>query len=157
MKRFLLLFSHLAALFFGFMLGIYVLPILTQPDSPSIASVTADANQIVVKGTFDKDRQDSDLFHWGEGDISFTNDSAMFIGELAPGPDYKLYLSPIYVETEADFNTNKANMLQVGDVKTFDRFLLSLPEGTDLSQYTAAIIWCESFGEFITSAKLQAN
>jgi hypothetical protein len=81
----------------------------------------------------------------------------MFVGELAPGPDYKLYLSPTYVETEADFNANKASMLQVGDVKTFDRFLLSLPEGTDLSQYTAAIIWCESFGEFITSAKLQAN
>ncbi|ASI93168.1 DM13 domain-containing protein [Vibrio mediterranei] len=157
MKRVILLFTHLGALFCGFMLGIYVLPILTQPESPSIESIQTNSNNIVYSGTFDKDRQDSDFFHWGEGNISFTINSAMFVGELAPGPDYKLYLSPIYVETEADFNANKASMLQVGDVETFDRFLLSLPEGTDLSQYTAAIIWCESFGEFITSAKLQVN
>ncbi|WP_394150108.1 DM13 domain-containing protein [Vibrio maritimus] len=154
MKRVILLFTHLGALFFGFMLGIYVLPILTQPESPSEEMVRSQSNAILYQGEFDKNRQDSDFLHWGEGTISFSADSAIFVGELAPGPDYKLYLSQTYVETEADFMAAKASMLQVGDVKTFDRFLIPIPEQTDLSQYQAAIIWCESFGEFITSAKL---
>jgi hypothetical protein len=153
-KRVLLLFTHLAALFAGFMLGIYVLPILTQPDSPSIEVIESQSSTIVYQGEFSKERADSDFLHWGEGKISFSKKSAMFIGELAPGPDYKLYLSPTFIETEAEFVANKASMLQVGDVKTFDRFLLTLPEQTDLTQYNTAIVWCESFGEFITSAKL---
>ncbi|GAL31688.1 phenylalanyl-tRNA synthetase beta subunit [Vibrio maritimus] len=155
MKRVLLLCTHLTALFAGFMLGIYVLPILTQPDSPSIEAIESQASAIVYQGEFSKERADSDFLHWGEGKISFSDKSAMFIGELAPGPDYKLYLSPSFIETEADFVANKASMLQVGDVKTFDRFLLTLPEQTDLTQYNTAIVWCESFGEFITSAKLK--
>lgn len=157
MKRVILLTTHLGALIFGFMLGIYVLPILTQPESPSIESINNNSNAIVYSGEFDKDRQDSDFLHWGEGTISLTETSAMFIGELAPGPDYKLYLSPTFVETEADFMANKETMLQVGDVKTFDRFLLTLPVGTDLASYSTAIIWCESFGEFISSAQLKAR
>ncbi|WP_353499777.1 DM13 domain-containing protein [Vibrio sp. CB1-14] len=155
MKRVLLLFTHLAALFAGFMLGIYVLPILTQPDSPSIEAIESQTSAIIYQGEFSKEREDSDFLHWGEGKISFSGESAMFIGELAPGADYKLYLSPTFIETEAEFVANKAAMLQVGDVKTFDRFLLTLPEQTDLTQYNTAIVWCESFGEFITSAKLK--
>ncbi|MCW8347442.1 DM13 domain-containing protein [Vibrio sp. ZSDZ65] len=154
MKRVILLCTHLAALFSGFMLGIYILPILIQPDSPEFNTKTLPTEQISMVGEFSKDREDSDFFHWGEGKITVTHNSVMFIGELAPGPDYKLYLSPTYIETESDFNTHKADMLRIGDIKTFDRFLLSLPENTDLAQYTTAIVWCETFGEFITSARL---
>jgi len=37
------------------------------------------------------------------------------MGKLVPGPDYKLYLSPEFIETEADFNRLKATMVRVGD------------------------------------------
>lgn len=154
MKRVILLCSHLGTLFAGFMLGIYVLPILIQPESPNIDATSYQSNQITLTGLFDKEREDSDFFHWGEGDIALTQDSVMFMGELAPGPDYKLYLSPTFVETEDDFNKHKATMLRIGDIKTFDRFLLPLPVGTSLSDFNTAVIWCETFGEFITSAKL---
>jgi hypothetical protein len=154
-KRVLLLFTHLAALFAGFMLGIYVLPILIQPDSPSIEAIESQTSAIVYQGKFSKEREDSDFLHWGEGKISFSDKSAMFIGELAPGPDYKLYLSPTFIETEAEFVANKSAMLQVGDVKTFDRFLLKLPENTNLAQYNTAIVWCETFEKFITSSELK--
>lgn len=155
MRKLILLCTHFAVGAFGFGLGVYALPILIEPESPSVNSVQAITEKAVLSGEFTKDRQDSDFLHWGEGIISITEDAIAFEGELAPGPDYKLYLSPSYVETEVAFNELKSTMLKVGDVKTFDRFMLSLPQGTDLTQYDTVVIWCETFGEFITSAKIK--
>ena len=44
-------------------------------------------------------------------------------------------------------------MVRVGDVKTFNNFIVEVPSGIDPSSFTSVIIWCESFGQFITSAK----
>ncbi len=82
-------------------------------------------------------------------------DTISLIGELAPGPDYKLYLSPQFVETEADFNRLKPQMQRVGDVKTFENFLVKVPQDINPAQYNTVVIWCESFGEFITAARYQ--
>jgi len=68
-------------------------------------------------------------------------------------PDYKLYLSPEFVETEADFNRLKPKMARVGDVKTFENFIVPVPAGVDPKAYTTVIVWCESFGQFITAAR----
>ncbi|NOH86003.1 DM13 domain-containing protein, partial [Vibrio sp. 03-59-1] len=76
-------------------------------------------------------------------------------GSLAPGPDYKLYLSTEFVETESDFNRLKDNMVRIGNVKTFENFVVKIPKGIDVSKYNTVIVWCETFGEFITSAKYQ--
>ncbi|MCG7884098.1 MAG: DM13 domain-containing protein, partial [Candidatus Thiodiazotropha endolucinida] len=46
----------------------------------------------------------------------------------------------------------KAAMVRVGDVKTFENFAVNVPAGIDPSSYNSVIVWCESFGEFITSA-----
>ena len=76
-----------------------------------------------------------------------------FAGRIAPGPDYRLYLSPEFVETEAAFLALKPAMVQLGPVKTFENFVVSVPEGVDPSEYNTVIVWCEAFGEFITSAQ----
>jgi hypothetical protein len=44
-------------------------------------------------------------------------------------------------------------MIQVGNVTTFENFVVSIPEGIDVSAYNSVIIWCEAFGQFITAAK----
>ena len=44
-------------------------------------------------------------------------------------------------------------MVRVGDVKTFNNFLVPVPAGVDPSDYTTVIVWCERFGEFITAAQ----
>ena len=75
------------------------------------------------------------------------------VGQLSPGPDYKLYLLPEFVETEADFKKLKARMVRVGDVKTFNNFVVSIPAGIDPANFSAVILWCETFSEFITAAK----
>ncbi|WP_047043099.1 DM13 domain-containing protein [Vibrio mexicanus] len=155
MKWILLLFSHSLVAVLGVALGIYILPILTQPVAPSLSSVQSMSNNAVFSGTFQRDRQDSDFLHWGEGAVSISEDTIGFIGELAPGPDYRLYLSPSFVETEVKFNEFKDQMIQVGSVKTFDRFTLSVPESIDVNNFNTVIIWCETFSQFITSARYQ--
>ena len=145
--------THGAVGFAGFALGIYLLPILTAPPAPTVAEVEAQSAQAPYSGEFRRDLADSDALHWGEGTVSISPSAVALMGEIAPGPDYKLYFSPEFVETEADFERLKSTMQRVGDVKTFKNFIVSLPDGFDPSQFTSVIVWCESFGEFITAAK----
>ena len=152
-KALLLLASHVVAIAVGVALGIYLLPILTAPAAPSSAEIAAQAGQAAFTGQFRRDLKDSDLFHWGEGTVSVGRQSIALAGKLAPGPDYKLYLSPEFVETEADFARLKPQMVRVGDVRTFENFVVPVPEPVDVSRYTTVIVWCEAFSQFITSAK----
>lgn len=154
MKKLLLFVaSHTAALGLGFALGIYALPILTAPASPTSADVASAATQAAYTGQFRRDLKDSDPLHWGEGTVSVGHTSIALAGKLAPGPDYKLYLSPEFVETEADFLRLKPRMARVGDVRTFENFVVAVPEPVDISRYNTVIVWCESFSQFITAAK----
>lgn len=153
MTKLLLAASHLAALAIGFGLGIYVLPILTAPAGPSAADVSAQAGSAMYKGEFRRNLKDSDPLHWGEGVVSVGARSIAFAGKLAPGPDYKLYLSTEFVETEDDFKRLKPGMVRAGDIKTFENFLLPVAESVDVSRYTTVIVWCETFGQFISAAK----
>lgn len=149
----LLVMSHALALLVGFGAGIYALPILTAPDGPDAEQVAQAAAGGLYRGAFRRDLKDSDALHWGEGMVSVSPQRIVFTGRLAPGPDYKLYLSPEFVETEADFQRLKSAMLRVGDVKTFENFIVELPAGADPARYTSVIVWCETFGQFITAAR----
>jgi hypothetical protein len=148
----LLVFTHSVVGVLGFAAGMYVLPILTAPPVPSEEVINVMSSKAEYMARFHKDLEDSDTFHWGEGTVSIGSRYITLIGELAPGPDYKLYLSPEFVETEAEFNRLKSTMVRVGDVKTFDNFVVQMPKGIDPSNYTSVIVWCEAFGQFITSA-----
>jgi len=151
--KLLLLGTHLLVAAIGFALGIYLLPILTAPPAPTAGEVQALAQGASFTGQFRRDLKDSDALHWGEGMVSVGPKAITLMGRLAPGPDYKLYLSPEFVETEADFERLKPAMQRVGDVKTFENFAVALPEGVDPARYTTVIVWCESFGQFISAAR----
>lgn len=153
MKRAVLVGSHLLALVIGFALGIYALPILVAPSALSPRDIESLMGPAQWTAEFRRDLQDSDALHWGEGRVSVGPRSISLLGKLAPGPDYKLYLSPEFVETEADFQRLKPQMVRVGDVKTFENFLVPVPQGVDPSRFNTVIVWCEAFGQFITAAK----
>ena len=156
MNRFrsaLLLATHIAAAGVGFAGGIYALPILIAPTAPTIEEVKAASAGATFTASFRRDLKDSDALHWGEGTVSVGPKVVALMGRLAPGPDYKLYLSPEFVETEADFKRLKASMVRVGDVRTFENFVLPLPAELDASKFNTVIVWCETFGQFITAAK----
>ena len=152
-KTLLLVASHIIVAAIGFAAGIYALPILIAPAAPTAQEIRAATTQVQYSGTFKRDLKDSDALHWGEGVVSIAPHAVSLAGKLAPGPDYKLYLSPEFVETEADFNRLKASMARVGDVKTFENFVVEIPPGIVPGNYSAVIVWCETFGQFITAAK----
>jgi hypothetical protein len=152
-KVLLLAASHAFVGLAGFALGIYLLPVLIAPEAPSAADVAAAAQETAFKGEFRRDLKDSDALHWGEGTVTIGSKAIALMGKVAPGPDYKLYLSPEFVETEADFLRLKPMMARVGDVKTFDNFIVPVPEGVDPAKFSAVIVWCETFSQFITAAR----
>lgn len=153
MKWIALIGSHVLVFCIGFALGIYLLPILIAPRAPSSADIASAMGPTQWRAEFRRDLRDSDALHWGEGTVAIGPRSISLVGKLAPGPDYKLYLSPEFVETESDFKRLKSRMARVGDVRTFDNFLVAVPEGVDPGRYTTVIVWCETFSQFITSAK----
>jgi len=154
MKKVLLLItSHLAVAVIGFGIGIYVLPILTAPPAPAASEVREAAADTQYSGQFRRDLKDSDAAHWGDGTVFVGVNAISLEGKIAPGPDYKLYLSPKFVETEAEFIQLKASMKRVGDVKTFENFIVPVQGPIDLSAYNTVVVWCESFGQFITAAQ----
>ena len=154
MKRLLLAGTHAAALAIGFALGVYALPILIAPPEPSASEHEAHAaTGPSFQGRFRRDLKDSDLLHWGEGVVTVSARSVGLAGEVAPGPDYKMYLSPTFVETEADFKRIKPQMVRLGDVKNFRNFIVPVPPGVEVGKYTTVVIWCETFSQFITAAQ----
>ncbi len=152
-KTLLLVASHAGVAAAGFAAGLYALPILIAPAAPTAQEIGAATARAQFTGRFKRDLKDSDSLHWGEGVVSISPDAIALVGRLAPGPDYKLYLSPEFVETEADFNRLKMRMARVGDVKTFENFLVAVPAGIEPAKYSAVVVWCETFGQFITAAK----
>ena len=144
--------THLAALGVGFAAGIFLLPILSAPAAPPPAQVAALAQDAEYQGEFVRDLAGSDFLHWGEGTVSVSNERVSLQGSLAPGPAYRLYLSPVFVETEAEFEANRANMVQVGSIDVFENFIVPVPDGISPADYTTVVVWCESFSEFITAA-----
>lgn len=153
MKKILLLVSHAVVGFIGFAAGIYFLPILTAPPAPTAADVQAVSGSADFTGEFRRDLTDSDALHWGEGVVHVGRETISLEGEIAPGPAYKLYLSPEFIDTEAGFLQSKSKMALVGDVKTFENFIIEVPPDIDPAAYNTVIIWCESFSQFITAAK----
>jgi hypothetical protein len=138
MRRFVrFLITHAIAVALGFALGIYALPILTAPSSPDAAMLEEKAQSALFTGTLTRDLRGSDFLHWGEGSISVSATEIVHEGKLAPGPDYMVYLTKDFVEHEDEFEPVKA----------------SVPEGVDVNDYTTVVVWCESFGEFITATK----
>ena len=154
MKRIILLiFSHGAVLAIGFMLGIYLLPILTAESAPEAEVLQAQAAQSQYSVELTRDLRGVDALHWGDGTISVSTDSIAHQGELAPGPDYMVYLTKSFVEHEDEFEPIKSEAVRIGPVKSFDGFLLDIPEGVNIEDYSTVVVWCESFGEFITAGQ----
>ena len=145
--------SHLAALGIGFAAGVYYLPILIAPKAPTAGEAKAVGAGAQYTAQFKKDLKGSDLFHWGEGLVAIGRDRVSLAGRLAPGPDYKLYFSPEFVDTKEGFLRVKERSVRVADIKTFDNFIVGLPPSFDVTRFNTVVVWCETFSMFISAAK----
>lgn len=149
----ILLSTHGLMLVIGFAAGIYLLPILIAPAAPDAAMLAETARAATYSADFRRDLRGSDFLHWGEGTVSVSATQISHQGRLAPGPDYKLYLAPEFVEDEEQFLALKHRAQLIGDIKTFEEFLINVPAASDIEAHTTVVVWCETFREFITSAQ----
>jgi len=156
MRILFLIFSHGAVLGIGFALGVYFLPILTAPKSANLSQIEQVVSNPVYKAEFKKGQRGNDFFHWGEGQLVITNNEIALKGKVAPGPDYKIYLTKKFVEHEDEFLPIKQNALYVADLKVFENFIVPLDKKVNFEDYNTILIWCEAFKEFITSAKYKS-
>lgn len=153
-RRFAILAAtHAVALGIGFAAGVYFLPILIAPKAPSSAEASEAAAGAQYVTQFRRDLKGSDLFHWGEGTVSISRERVALSGRLAPGPDYKLYFSPEFVETKEGFLRVKERSVRVADIKTFDNFIVPLPADFDAARFNTVVVWCETFSMFISAGK----
>ena len=139
----------------GFALGVYLLPILIAPTAPSDAEVALASDKAMFTTLFKKDLPGSDFLHWGEGELSISKRWISFNGSLAPGPDYRLYLTPQLTLTEPEFLAVKDQSALIGHIRTFENFILNVPENVNPAKFKGVVVWCETFGEFITAAAYQ--
>ena len=154
MRRWLVLATtHVATLSLGFAAGIYALPILTAPPPPDAAALASTGAEALYTGRFERRLEGSDFVHWGEGDVKVSRERIAHIGRLSPGPDYKLYLTPRFVDTKEAFIAVKNKSRRIGDVKTFDGFLIAVPADVDVAAFSTVVIWCEAFDRFISAAE----
>ena len=154
MRRILILFAtHLLTLGLGFGLGVYFLPILLAPDDPPVAQVQAAMADAAYRTSFRRDLKGSDAVHWAEGKVSVGRSQIAFDGSMGPGPDYKVYLVHDFVDNKADFLKVKDKALRIGEVKTFNRFLVDVPANVDVDDYTTVVVWCERFAQFISAGQ----
>ena len=98
--------------------GIF-LPILIAEKGLDKASITALSGSVLRHGTFVRDLPGSDGLHWDDGLIMVNADRIWLDGKVAPRPDYRLYLTPKYVETGVGFQNIEAQSIQIGPVKVF--------------------------------------
>lgn len=148
-----LLISHGTVGALGVALGIYLLPVLTAPPAPTDAELAGVMSAGSYQGTFRRDLPGSDFLHWGEGTVSVGPQQIAHQGRLAPGPDYRIYLTRGFVETGAAFLAVKDTARQIGDVRSFSGFVVDVPETVSVEDYDTVVIWCETFAKFITAAR----
>ena len=108
-------------------------------------AVQALATSAERRGRFVRDLPGSGALHWGDGTIMMNANKIWLDGTISPGPDYRLYLAPEFVDDGVGFLAIKAELRQIGTVKTFENFALDLPPAIDLVEYDAVVIWCEAF------------
>ena len=103
MRRWVILIAtHLAMLAMGFAGGVYTLPILTAPRPRTRRPCGPSQPRRSTQGVWPAISKAATCFT-GEGEIRVSRDRIAHIGRLAPGPDYKLYLAPRFVDTKEAF------------------------------------------------------
>ena len=136
-------------------LGAYFLTILTAGLSLDQAALQALASSAERQDRFVRDLPGSGALRRVDGTIVVNANKIWFDGTVSPGPDYRLYLLPEFVDDGAAFLAITAESRQIGAVKTFENFALGLPLAIDLDEYDAVVIWREAFEQFFTVARLE--
>ncbi len=142
----------------GFPLGVYTLPILIdwlgEKQATEAVQIFSETDRT---GEFDRDSPGSDALHWGEGNVRISSGNLVFEEDvkLAPGPDYRIYMTKKFIDNKDDFKRIKPEAVQIAKLKTFSGPLsFELPAELNTDEFDNVVVWCEAFKMYIASARL---
>lgn len=121
----------------------------------SSAQAQTEVHSQLRRVTFVRYLEGSDAFHWGDGTIYISEERIWLDSSIAPGPDYRLYLTKGQYTTRDGFLAAKSDALQIAPLKAYENFSVLVPDAVDIADYDAVIIWCEAFSACITSASIR--
>ncbi|MDD9983737.1 MAG: DM13 domain-containing protein [Gammaproteobacteria bacterium] len=143
----------------GFLLGVYALPIIVEwRHGVQERAEAPEADEHDPAGAFDRNSPGSDPLHWGEGRIRVSEGSLVFEEDvrLAPGPDYRVYLSKSFAQTKEEFLAIKPGAVEIASLEVFSGPLsFPIPPEVDPDVYDNVVVWCEAFAMYIASARLE--
>ena len=98
-----------------------------------------------------------DLLH-GDGEITLSVENDITYNTLQVQftlePDYKLYLTPKYVDTTAVFEAMRAQKVPFYGSRHLN-FLPAIPPSVNANDYLPVLVWYEKFSMFMSSAQLK--
>ncbi len=131
----------------------------SAPDSEMDEAMPADEPRIVATGQF----VDADSVHKGSGTANLyalPDDTHVLRFEnfrTTNGPDLVVYLAR-HPSPESASDVTDGGFLSLGDLKgNVGSQNYAIPPGTDLSEYSSVVIWCELFGVLFSPAALEAT
>lgn len=129
------------------------------PQTPAVApepSPTAAPDAPLPRLTHSGMFMGADDFHFGRGTVQIIETSpgryTLRFEEFSVrnGPDLFVYLTPDASGESID------GAINLGDLKATDgAFNYEIPEGTDVSRFASAIVWCRQFATLFAVAELQ--
>ena len=143
----------------GFLLGVYALPIIVEwRHGVEERAQAPEASEEDPYGEFDRNSPGSDALHWGEGRVRVSQGNLVFEENvrLAPGPDYRVYLSKTFAQTREEFLEVKPVSVEIASLEVFSGPLsFPIPPEVDTDVYDNIVVWCEAFAMYIASARLE--
>lgn len=145
----------------------FLFPPLVLNEAAPEAEVVAETEQVKrIPFRFDQNAPGRDPIHWADGTgamiptrqgwlLRFESDF-----KAGPGPNYRIYLNTRAVGDETDFSAD-TERLMLAPLKSFtgsQNFILpEMVNGKpfDPAGFHTVTIWCESFGVYIGSARLE--
>ena len=143
----------------GFLLGVYTLPILVEwRHAVQERALAPEAAAEDPRGEFNRNSPGSDAVHWGEGELRVSQGQLVFDENvrLAPGPDYRIYLTKTFAQTREEFLELKPGAVEIAALEVFSGPLsFPIPPEVDPDVYDNVVVWCEAFAMYIASARLE--
>lgn len=121
----------------------------------------AEEVRLAATGRFAEDAPGQDAAHWGRGTLRLYDMPGDTLAleiqpdfKVGPGPNFWVYLNSVPGIVDIPSFKADAGRVKVAKLKSFSGSQVYEIERSDYESAESVTIWCETFGQYITSADL---
>jgi len=161
-----IIISLIIGIIIGALGTIFVYPFIFPPPQVNESVQNVQAKLLIANGKF-IDPNPSDPVHWGKGNTKIyahrnNNIKEVYLDknfQVGPGPAFYVYLSEgANIKNNREFKKYKTTNVELGPLKSFKGSqIYKIPAKVNIHKFKSVVVWCKSFSQLITSAKLERN